>query len=367
MRIAILGTRGIPNAYGGFEQVAQQLSLGLVQLGHDVTVYNPASHPCKAMVWNGVKIVRCYSPRSSGAAGQFLYDLACTMHARKQKFDVWLLLGYTSSSVWGWLYPKKTTALISNMDGAEWKRAKYPRAVRSFLRVAEKLAVKHSHFLVADSLAVRDYLDKKYGVFSKFISYGAEIHQAEAEAGLKAFNLQKNNYYLAIARVEPENNLEMIIRGCLKAGTTRKLVIVGNLNTAHAQTLLRKYGEEPQILFVPAIYDQQQLSTLKQFCKLYFHGHSCGGTNPSLLEAMAAGAFVCAHHNLFNRAVLGDDAWYFSDAETVAALMQRADNDNMEVRRMTENNLQKIVDDYNWPVIVKKYESFMLDCLNAIR
>lgn len=367
MRIAILGTRGIPNAYGGFEQVAQQLSVGLVQLGHEVTVYNPETHPYKDDSWNGVKIVRCYSPRSEGSAGQFLYDLACTMHARKQPFDVWLLLGYTSSSVWGWLYPKKTTALISNMDGAEWKRAKYPFAVRSFLRMAEKLAVKHSQFLVADSLAVRDYLDQKYGVFSKFIAYGAEIHGAETEEGLKAYNLQKNNYYLAIARLEPENNLEMIIRGFLESGSARKLVIVGNLNTAHAQALLRRYGQEPQVAFVPALYDQQQLSTLKQFCRLYFHGHSCGGTNPSLLEAMAAGAFICAHDNLFNRAILGDDAWYFRDAAAVAALMQRSEEKNESANKMIENNLQKIIDDYNWPVIVKKYESFMLDCLNTIR
>src|SRR5450432_900655 len=125
LRIGISGTRGIPNHYGGFEQLAEYLSAGLAEKGHEVVVYNPHNHPYKEKRWKGVSIVHCYNPeRITGTAGQFIYDLNCVMDARKRNFDVLLMLGYTSISVWERLFPKKST-IIFNMDGFEWKRKKY--------------------------------------------------------------------------------------------------------------------------------------------------------------------------------------------------------------------------------------------------
>src|SRR5688500_16446735 len=133
LKIAILGTRGIPNNYGGFEQIAGYLSKGLVEKGHSVTVYNSHKHPYKESIWNGVEIVRCFDPEFLiGTAGQFVYDLNCILHVRKRRFDIILMLGYTSSSVWKDLYPKNAV-LITNMDGLEWKRPKYSKPVRKFL------------------------------------------------------------------------------------------------------------------------------------------------------------------------------------------------------------------------------------------
>ena len=133
MKLAILGTRGIPNYYGGFEQFAQYLSKEFTSKGHEVYVYNSSAHPYKEKVWNGVNIIHCKDPEDKiGTAGQFIYDLNCILDSRKREFDIILQLGYTSSSVWNWLFSKKPV-IITNMDGLEWKRSKYSKLVQRFL------------------------------------------------------------------------------------------------------------------------------------------------------------------------------------------------------------------------------------------
>ena len=175
LRIAILGTRGIPNYYGGFEHISEYVSAGLVKRGHAVTVYNSHNHPYTQSTWNGVEIRHCFDPEYMvGAAGQFVYDLNCLIDARKRNYDVILLMGYTSSSIWGRLYPQKST-IITNMDGLEWKRSKYSKPVQNFLKYAERLAVKYSQFYVADSMVIKSYLQNKYHINASYIPYGADL------------------------------------------------------------------------------------------------------------------------------------------------------------------------------------------------
>ena len=170
MKVAILGTRGIPNNYGGFEQFAQYLSEGLANEGVNVTVYSIHSHPYKKEKWNGVSIIHCNNPEDKfGSFGQFIYDFNCISHARRQNYDVILILGYTSSSVWSFYYPKKKSIIVTNMDGLEWKRTKYSKHVRKFLKYAEKLAVIYSDYLVADSIGIQNHLLREYKRESKYI------------------------------------------------------------------------------------------------------------------------------------------------------------------------------------------------------
>ncbi|MGZ3822981.1 MAG: DUF1972 domain-containing protein [Mucilaginibacter sp.] len=189
LKIAILGTRGIPNHYGGFEHISEYVSAGLVKRGHSVTVYNSHNHPYTRDTWNGVNIKHCFDPEFlMGTAGQFIYDLNCLTDARKQKFDVVLLMGYTSSSIWGKLYPQNC-AIITNMDGLEWKRSKYSKPVQQFLKYAEKLAVKYSHFYISDSRVIKEYLEDKYHIDSQYIPYGADVyseHEREQLTGGEA-------------------------------------------------------------------------------------------------------------------------------------------------------------------------------------
>jgi glycosyltransferase involved in cell wall biosynthesis len=355
MKVAIIGTRGIPNNYGGFEQCAEYLALGLVKKGFDVTVYNSHSHPYKENEWNGVKIVHCYDPEDKfGTIGQFLYDLNCILDCRKKNFDVILQLGYTSNAIWGRFLPKKSV-ITTNMDGLEWKRTKYSRPVKNFLQYSEKLAIKHSNYLIADSVGIQDYLEKKYSEKSTFIPYGANLFENPDIAVLEEFNLKPYNYNLLIARLEPENSIQIILDGIVLSGTTQPFLVIGKHDTKYGKQLKEKFLDYPIIKFIGGIYNIKKLDTLRYFSNLYFHGHTVGGTNPSLLEAMASNCLICANDNPFNKYILGNDAVYFTVPGDIQKTIRFINKDNDISKIMLINNRTKIRDTYSWDAIVNQY------------
>ena len=364
MKIAILGTRGIPNYYGGFEQISGYLSVGLVQKGHSVTVYNSHNHPYQQNEWNGVNIIHCSDPEFLiGTAGQFIYDFNCLKNARTKDFDIILCMGYTSISVWGWFYPGKSL-IISNMDGLEWKRTKFSKPVRRFLIYAEKLAVKYSNFYIADSIPIQTYLEEKYSITTEYIPYGAEMYTNEDEELLKEFSVSKQNYFLLIARMEPENNIETILNGFHNTESKKKILIIGNLKGSYDRRLVHKFSNDSRIQFIGALYDSRKLHTLRMFSYMYFHGHSVGGTNPSLLEAMASRALIVAHDNPFNKAILGNDAYYFLTAGDLKQIIETTHKSEKE-EKMIYNNFQKIKDNYSWQEIIDHYDDYIRKCYNS--
>jgi glycosyltransferase involved in cell wall biosynthesis len=361
LRIAILGTRGIPNNYGGFEHISEYVSEGLVKRGHSVTVYNSHNHPYKENSWNGVEIRHCYDPEYLvGAAGQFVYDLNCLMDARRRKFDVILIMGYTSSSVWGKLYPAKST-IITNMDGLEWKRSKYSPSVQQFLKYAEKLAVKYSLFYISDSLVIKSYLGEKYNIDSKYIPYGADLFSEEEREQLDNKEALKEDYFLLMARMEPENNIETILEGFNESNSCRKFKVLGDTGNRFGKFITHKFQNDDRIQFKGSIFDTGKVRALQNNSYLYFHGHSVGGTNPSLLEAMASEALIAAHNNPFNKSVLHADAFYFSNASEVRSLVETVQRKEPE-KTMVSNNLHKIKHQFNWEKIIDQYEEFILEC-----
>jgi glycosyltransferase involved in cell wall biosynthesis len=363
LRIGILGTRGIPNHYGGFEQFAEYLSTGLVSKGHEVFVYNSHNHPYQNSTWKNVQLIHCYDPEHQlGSFGQFIYDFNCIMDARRRNFDVILMLGFTSSSAWGWLYPHQS-ALIFNMDGLEWKRTKYSKPVQKFLLLAEKLAVKFSNFYIADSVVIQSYLKSKYAISSEHIAYGAEVHDNEAESLLQEYGVKKYEYFILMARMAAENNIEMILDGFHASNSNKKFLVVGSVDNKHGRYLVQKFKTDKRIVFTGGIYNHpQKIHSLKIFSSLYFHGHSVGGTNPSLLEAMASRALVAAHDNPFNRAILHQDTFYFSSYNEVKEIIETSRRNAREMV-MIDNNLKKIQEQFNWDTVIKKYEDFIQRCV----
>ena len=355
MRIAILGTRGIPNNYGGFERLAEQLSYRLVEKGNTVFVYNSHTHYYQEKKWNDVNIIHCFDPEYiAGTCGQFIYDLNCILDARKRNFDVILMLGYTSSSIWHALLPSKST-IIYNMDGMEWKRAKYSALTKTFLMLAEKMAAKKSNFFVTDSPAIQKYFFKKYKLPSEHIAYGAEQFITEDENVLNEFDVLRKQYLLLIARMEPENNIETILEGFSISSTNKKFIVVGNTANAFGKYLVKKFTYDKRIVFARSIYDLKKLHSLRFFSYLYFHGHSTGGTNPSLLEAMSGKALIVAHDNVFNRSVLENDAFYFTSGFHVKCFIDQPITEN-STQKMIDNNFKKIQEIYNWQQITLQYE-----------
>ena len=364
VKIGIIGTRGIPNRYGGFEQFAEYLSVGLVKLGHNVVVYNPHHHPYAADEFNGVKIVRCNDPEDNvGTAGQFIYDFNCIMDSRKQNFDIILQLGYTSSSIWSFLFPKKAL-LFTNMDGLEWKRSKYGNTVKKFLKKAEAWGAKYSDYLIADSIGIQSYLKETYNKESTYIAYGSEIVNKFSLDRLNEANLglQMGEYYLLIARMEPENNIEMILEGFVKSKSEKPFIVIGNWQNNEFGKQMHARFSTQNVQFIGGIYNQELLNDIRYFSAMYFHGHSVGGTNPSLLEAMGSKAIIAANNNAFNKAILEEDAFYFSDSNEVANLIQAIEKPGNYAKseKMKANNAQKIEKLYTWDKIIKDYETLFL-------
>jgi len=355
MKVSIIGTRGIPNHYGGFEQCAEYLALGLVKRGFEVIVYNSHNHPYQEKEWKGVTIVHCYDPEDKlGTAGQFIYDLNCILDVRKQNCDVILQLGYTSSSVWGWLLPQKSV-VTTNMDGLEWKRTKYSQKVRKFLQYAERLGVKYSDHLISDSIGIQEYLKTKYKKDSTFIAYGATLFENPDVSDLKEYGLVPQQYDMLIARLEPENSIEIILDGVQKAGLERPFFVVGKHETVYGEYLKQKFASSSQIRFIGGIYNINTLNNLRYYSNVYFHGHTVGGTNPSLLEAMASSSLICANDNPFNKYILGSDAFYFQNAEEVAGHLLNIEHENDHCQMMLKKNRDKITNVYDWELIADQY------------
>ena len=363
MKIGILGTRGIPNYYGGFEQFAEYFAVYLQKSGHEVYVYNSSTHPHQESTFKGVNIVHCYDPENRiGTAGQFIYDLNCILDSRKRDFDILLQLGYTSSSIWYHLLPSKTLA-ITNMDGLEWKRTKYSKIVQKFLKYAEKWAVISSDYLVADSLGIQDYLKRKYNIHSKYIAYGADIFQEPSDKLLNEHHLESLGYNMLIARLEPENNIETILNGVAMATTKQPFLVIGKYQgTKFGEYLVSKFKDHKHIRFLGGIYDQQALNNLRYYSNLYFHGHSVGGTNPSLLEAMASNTLIIAHDNPFNGAILKDHAFYFTKSTDVQNFVDTLNKLNYLDK--VEKCKAEITNNYSWDLINKQYLNYFEECYN---
>lgn len=373
MKIAFVSTRGIPNNYGGFEQFAEYISVGLAERGHEVTVYSPHYHPFQGNEYKGVKIKHIYSPElwMGGSVGSFFYDYACLKDAlKKEDFDIIYEAGYTSIiPAYIRFNVKKIRRPIftTNMDGLEYKRTKFNKWVQKFVFWEERMAVKHSHYLIADNMGIKDYYKEKYGKESKFLAYGANIYDNYSENYLKEYDLKAGEYLLLVARLEPENNIDMAIEGYIRSQQYGKipLLVVGKTNTPYGKQLVKTYGKHEYVRFMGGIYDFDKLNSIRHYSYAYFHGHSVGGTNPSLLEAMASDCFILSHDNIFNRSVLGENAVYYCNTEQVTEILNNLDSTVAQYKKQyTERNLEVIRNEYSWEKLVDEHEKYFLWMIN---
>lgn len=367
MKIAILGTKGIPNNYGGYEQFAEFISRKLVERGHEVTVYNPSFHPFKEDKFEGVTIIRKYSPEGiMGGAANFIYDYLCLKDALKKDFDIIYEAGYHSVAIsYKLLNIKKIKhpVILTNMDGLEYKRSKWNALTRSLIRYLEAMTVRESHYLISDNEGIQHYYQSKFGADSYFIPYGADRVKNFDPGYLNPYSIDPRNYMILVARLEPENNIEMILDGHVLSGSLLKFLVVGNYMTSYGYKLKNKYSSS-NIQFVGGVYNKAELDSLRYFAMAYFHGHSVGGTNPSLLEAMASKSFIAAHDNEFNRSVLLQGALYFKNEIEVSELIK-----TMHLLRQSnsmdfmERNLLRLDTYYDWDKIATQYEELFMKLL----
>lgn len=356
MRLAILGSRGIPARYGGFETFVEELAPRLVARGVEVTVFCEATGEPAPAELGGVRLEHV----PAGAPGPLrtvAYDLRCLWRARRD-FDVVYMLGYGASFAC-WLPRLWGSAVWINMDGLEWRRSKWSRLARWYLRAMEGIAGRVATRLVFDNGALAGEIVARRrwrGVERTALAYGAPIVRAADPAPLFELGLEPGGFDLALCRAEPENHLLEVVRAHVEADLPRPLVVVANTEagTPYCDEVLAWASE--RVRFLGAVYEPRTVRALRFHCHTYLHGHSVGGTNPSLIEAMGCGAPVIAHDNPFNREVLGDAGLYFASEAALRGALAAAQAESPAGRRAIGAAARhRIEERYTWERVAQQY------------
>jgi Glycosyltransferase len=354
MKISILGTRGIPAKYGGFETFAEEISALLAEKGYDVTVQCDS----ESYSHDYYRGARLYFSSVSKSDHPLRYYFEGIRWATKNS-DI-ILVASAAGSFFYFLNFFRKKLIITNPDGLEHHRRKWSPLKRLYLKISEALAVKLSSYIIADSFAIEKYLNDTYKSSVqkiRVIEYGAYLNRVADFSVLKKYGLTQNEYYLVVCRLERENNLEMICEAFQKALTSFTLVIVGNIenNSEYINRLVNQFSSA-KIRFLDGIYDKTELCTLRYSCKAYIHGHSVGGTNPSLLEAMASRNVILAHDNTFNREVTSGNQLYFSTIGQCTKMINEIElMTNEEIEKYKEQSFNMISTRYTWDRILGKY------------
>ena len=351
--IAIIGTAGLPAKYGGFETLAEYLTKELNQR-HLFMVYCSSNmYSRKLSQYNGSNLK--YIPLNANGAQSILYDIVSMIHALFFA-DVILILGVSGCiflPVLRLLFHKK---IIVNIDGLEWRRDKWSRFGKNFLKFSEVMAVRFATNVVTDNKKITDYVKQGYGIESTLIPYGADhvTHEPITEKTFEKYPFLKAPYSFKVCRIEPENNISMILEAFSELSKT--LVIVGNWeNSEYGTTLKEKYGKFPHIHLLDPIYDQKTLNQLRSNCALYVHGHSAGGTNPSLVEAMYLGLPIVAFSVGYNKETTFNSAVYFRNKKDLIDVVTNISKDMLVD---IGNKMKSIAQEhYQWSIIAAQYDA----------
>ncbi len=333
MRIALVGTRGVPARYGGFETAVQEIGRRLVQDGHEVVVYcrrGPDQRPPRRFL--GMELV--YVPAVRHKAMETLSHTAlAVLDLARQRLtgrgpDAVVLFNAANSPLLPLLRLLRIP-VATHVDGLEWQRAKWSGLGKKYYRMAESLAVRWSDMLIADARGIEQYYREEFGAASEFIAYGAPALTGIGSDRLADLGLAEGQYHLLVARFEPENHVRMAVAGYVASGARLPLVVVGSApyGAAYTARIQTAAAASDRVRLVGPIWDQDLLDQLYANCRSYVHGHSVGGTNPSLLRAMGAGACCLAYDVIFNREVLGDAGRYFRGQRSLARLLDDAEAD----------------------------------------
>jgi glycosyltransferase involved in cell wall biosynthesis len=352
VRIALVGTRGVPARYGGFETCVEEVGCRLAERGHDVVVYCRERGPAEYLGMRRVEVaaVRHKALETLSSTAMAVVDVL------RRRPDVVVLFNAANAP----LLPALRAGRIpvaTHVDGLEWRRAKWSGAGRRYYRGAEALAVRWSDALIADAAGIQQYYRDEFGANSHHIAYGAPILDNPGADLLAERGLAAGGYHLVVARLEPENHVDLIVTGYRRSAATRSLVVVGAAPYADRYTaqVRAAAGDDDRVRLLGAVWDQRLLDQLYANAFTYLHGHSVGGTNPSLLRAMGAGAAVIAYDVVFNRDVLAESGWFFGTAEQLAALIDQAEAAPARVAEQGRDCLQR-AGGYDWDDVAKRYE-----------
>ena len=351
-RVAVIGTVGVPANYGGFETLVDNILGSSTTEGIQYTVFcSSKAYDNQLKTYKGAQL-KYLGLNANGVQSTF-YDILA-MIKTSNKYDVALVLGVSGCiflPFFRWWFKNR---LIVNIDGLEHRRAKWGRFAKWFLKKSESMAVKYADIVIADNKGIQDYVKETYGIDAVMIAYGGdhalrEVSREKTKRILQEYGVESGKYAISVCRIEPENNCHIVLDAFSK--TDKKLVYIGNWDRSEYGRLLKeKYSSYKNILIYEPIYDLDVLYVLRSDADKYIHGHSAGGTNPSLVEAMFFGKTIIAYDVVYNRATTGDQAFYFKDAGELKQLLS-SNESNGEVMKQIAGER------YTWNKIAAQYEA----------
>lgn len=357
MRLAILGTRGIPANYGGFETFAEQLGARLVARGHDVVVYcRPHYVPTTLKEHLGVRLVHLPTVRHKYLDTVIHAGLSAA-HAMGQRYDAILMCNAANALVC--TLPRSVgTPVALNVDGLERNRTKWNRLGRAWYRVSERLATWVASAVVTDARVIQHYYEDRYHCPSVFIPYGCDVGGDAGTGTLDRFGLRSGDYVLYVSRLEPENNAHAVIAGFEASGLDRRLAIVGDAPYADEYKALLRRMAGPRVVFTGGVYGEGYRE-LQSHAFAYVHATEVGGTHPALVEAMGRGNAVVVHDVPENREVAGDAGLYFDarTPSTLGAALRQLDRDPALVEALRTRAIDRATALYSWEHVTDEYEA----------
>jgi glycosyltransferase involved in cell wall biosynthesis len=355
VRIALIGTRGVPARYGGFETAVEEVGSRLAARGHDVTVYCRSDD--RSPEYLGMRRVVLPALRLR-TAETLSHTALAVAHQVRDRADAAVVFNAANAPFVPILHRLGVPVAV-HVDGLEWQRGKWGRLGRRYYLLAERAAVRWADLLVADAVGIQDYYRRRYGVEARYLAYGAPVLERPALHRLAELGLHPHGYHLVVARFEPENHVDLVLRGYLASSAQQPLVVVGSAayGGAHVAELHRLAATDDRVRMVGAVWDQELLDALYAGASCYLHGHSVGGTNPSLLRALGAGAGVVAFDVDFNREVVGDAGLYFAEDDDVTTALKDVEADPDAARARAEAGRKAVAERYRWDDVALGYEA----------
>jgi glycosyltransferase involved in cell wall biosynthesis len=366
MRIGILGSRGFPSTYGGYETLVRYLARRWVADGHEVTVYC-RSRSASRVKWTTEGVQCRWTPGiDSTSLSTLTFGATAHIDAAIRGYDAVLVLNVANGFFLPLLKVRNIPSVV-NTDGIEWERGKWGRFARSVFLTGARLSAKYADVLVADSQAIGDIWHEKFAVASRFIPYGGEIARTHTSQRIEVLGLESEQYVLAVARLIPENNVELLLDALDCGDVTAPVVVVGSATaTSPLEQRLRDLDRRGVVKWLGHVSDQELLLELWGQCGVYVHGHSVGGTNPALLQALGAGAPTLALDTVFNREVIQDDEQLFPhQANELAARIKALLADPASRARFRERGQAIVYDRYSWPDVISGYLDALCEAQNG--
>ena len=362
----MIGTRGVPAKYGGFETAVEEVGRRLVARGHAVTVYCRATAGPQPSEHLGMKLVHLPAVRKKSLETLSHTAVSAAHALLSERQDVALVFNAANAPFLP-LLKARGVPVATHMDGLEWQRSKWGGAGRTYYRGAESVAVRYSNALIADAQGIVDYYQDQFRAQTVLIPYGAPILRGPATDRLAALGVEPGRFHVLVARFEPENHVARAIAGYLRSRAALPLLVVGSAPYADDYTArIRALADrDPRVRLVGAVWDQEQLDQLYAHALTYVHGHSVGGTNPSLLRAIGAATAPLAYDVVFNREVLGDDGRYWSEPDQLARLLEQAETEPGQVRLRGVRLQEHAERCYRWDDVADRYERLCLDLVEG--